>query len=45
MTQGVQVQCSVITSRGGVKWRCEEGSRERGHVFTYGWFVLMYGRN
>ena len=31
----------------GVGWggRCEGGSRGRGHVYTYGWPMLMYGRN
>ena len=31
----------------GLVWhgRWEGGSRERGHVYSYGWFVLMYGRD
>jgi len=31
----------------GVGWdgRWEGCSRGRGHVYTYGWFMLMYGRN
>ena len=28
---------------GGGKW--EGGSGGRGHVYTYGWFMLMHGRN
>ena len=27
----------------GGKWK--GGSRGRGHMYTYGWFMLMYGRN
>ena len=23
----------------------KEGSRGRGHAYTYGWFMLIYGRN
>ena len=26
-------------------WRWEGGSRGRGHMYIYGWFMLMYGRN
>ena len=26
-------------------WDGEGGSRERGQMYTYGWFMLMYGRN
>ena len=26
-------------------WSWEGGSRGRGHMYTYGWFILMYGRN
>ena len=31
----------------GVGWggRWEKGSRRRGHMYTYGWSMLMYGRN
>ena len=35
-------QCSVTTQRGGT-W--EGGSRGRGLMYPYGWFILMYGRN
>ena len=24
--------------------RCERGSRGRGHMYTYGWFMLMFGK-
>ena len=27
------------------EWDGEEGSRGRGHMYTYGWFTLMYGRD
>ena len=32
---------------GGVGWgeRWRWGSRVRGHIYTYGCFMLMYGRN
>ena len=26
-------------------WDVGGGSRERGHIYTYGWFMLMYGLN
>ena len=31
----------------GLGWggRWEEGLRGRGHMYSYGWFMLMYGRN
>ena len=31
----------------GVGWggRLEGGSRGKGHMYTYGWFMLIYGRN
>ena len=31
----------------GVGWggRWEEGSRQRGHKYAYGWFTLLYGRS
>ena len=38
-------QCSVTAQRGGVGWGWEEGSRRRGHKYTYSWFTLWYGRN
>ena len=41
-TQGAQTRCSVTTQRGG---RWEGGSRRRGHAYTYGWFMLIYGWN
>ena len=30
-----------------LKWdgRWDGGSKGRGHMYTYGWFMLMYGRN
>ena len=36
-------QGSVTTWRGGMGW--EGGSRGRRHMHTYGWIMLMYGRN
>ena len=43
--QGAQLG-TLWQSRGlgwGGKW--EGGSRGRGHVYTYDWFMLLYGRN
>ena len=37
------VLCNNLKARKG--WRWEGGSRERGHMYTYGWVMLMYGRN
>ena len=40
-------QGSVTNQRGGVGWggRWEGGSRGRGYMYTYGWFMLTFGRN
>jgi len=40
-------QPSALWQPRGVGWgeRWEGGSREQGHMYTYGWFMLMYGRN
>ena len=38
-------QSSGTTWRSGMGWRWEEGSRGRGQMYTYGWCMLMYGRN
>ena len=43
MIQRTQIWCSVITQRDGM--RQEGGSRGKGHIYTYGQFMLMYGRN
>ena len=45
MTQGTQTGAQWQSR--GVGWggRWEGGSRGRGHMYTYGWFMLMYGRN
>ena len=40
---GNQSQCSVITLMMGWRGTWEGGLRGRGHMYTYGWFMLMYG--
>ena len=42
---GNQSWCSVITLRMGWRGRWAGGLRGRGHMYTYGWFMLMYGRS
>ena len=37
--------CSNIESGVGWEGRWERGSRVRIHMYTYGWFMLMFGRN
>ena len=41
-TQGAQ---NVTTERGGRGGRREGGSGGRGHMWTYGWFLSVQGRN
>ena len=45
MTQGTQT--GALWQPGGMGWsgRWEGGSRGTGHMYIYGWFMLMYGRN
>ena len=40
-------QTRVLEQPKGVGWggRWERGSRGRGHLYTYGRFMLIYGRN
>ena len=51
MTQGTQSWGSVTTWRDGVErevgwgFRMEGFSGWRGHMYTYGLFILMYGKN
>ena len=50
MKQGTLPQswCSGATQRdgvGGIGWRWEGDSGRRGHMYTYGQFILMYGKN
>ena len=42
-----ELKPSALWLTRGVGWdgRWEGGSRGRGHMFVYGWFMLMYGRN
>ena len=45
MTQGTQT--GTLPQPRGVGWgrRWEGVSRGRGHMYIYGWFMLMFGRN
>ena len=46
MRQGAQGQCTGMTQRDG--WDGEGGGKgvqDRGHMYTHGWFMAMYGRN
>ena len=45
MTQGIQIWCSVTAWRDGVGREVAEGSEWRGHMYTYGQFMLMHGKN
>ena len=36
--------CDTLEVWDGVGGGREERSRRRGHVHTYGWFMMMYGR-
>ena len=40
--QRAHIRCSVTTYKLGTGGRWEEGSRERGHMYAYGLFMLMY---
>ena len=41
---GSSTQCT-LQPRGWVQWGWEVGLRSKGHVYTHGWFTLLYGRN
>ena len=45
ITQGAQTR--ALWQPRGVRWGgwWEGGSRGRGHMYTYGWFKLMHGKN
>ena len=43
MTQGTQTEFPSGRVGWGGKW--EEGSRGREHMYTYGCFMLMFGRS
>ena len=45
VTQGAQPCALWQPRRVGWGGRWEWGLRGRGHMYTYGWFILMYGRN
>ena len=43
----LKIQTRVLSNLEGWDWggRWEGSARGRGHVCTYGWFMLMFGRN
>ena len=45
ISTGVRITWKVTKFRAGWAWRCVGGLRGRRYIHTYGWFVLMYGRN
>ena len=45
MVQGTPSWCSVMTWRVGVAREVGGGSPGRGHMYAYGQFMLMYGKN
>ena len=45
VTQGTQSRCSATAWRDGVGREVAGGSGGRGHMYAYGWFMLMYGEN
>ena len=45
MKQGTQSRCSGTTQRDSVGREVRGGFRIGGHMYTYGQFMLMYGKN
>ena len=45
MRQRSQNQYSVTTYRGGMEREVEGKFKREGHMYTFVWFMLMYGRN
>ena len=46
VTRGTQSRCSVTSWRGGVGREAGEELRREGiHMYSHGWFMLMYGEN
>ena len=41
-----ETQAGALYQAGGVGWgrRWEGGSKERGYLYTYGWFLLRFDR-
>ena len=44
-TEGAQSSALWQPREAGWGGRWEGGSRERGHMYTCGWFMLIYGNN
>ena len=42
-----QCQTSALWEPVGIRWGrgCKGGSGRGGHIYTYGWFTLLYGGN
>ena len=45
MRQGAQGWCTGMTLRDGMGREVGEGFQDGGHMYTYGWFMSMYGKN
>ena len=45
MRQGAQGRCTGMTLRDGMGREVRAGVQDRGHMYTHGWFMLMYGKN
>ena len=45
MRQGAQRWCTGITLRDGMGRESERGVQDKEHMYTYGWFMSMYGKN
>ena len=45
MKQGTQSRCTGTTQRNGMGTEVGGGSQDRGHRYTRGWFMSMFGKN
>ena len=45
MKQGTQSQCTGTTQRGGMGREVGAEFGMGGHMYTYGWFMSVYGKN
>ena len=44
MRQSVQGWCIGMTLRDGMGWEVGGGAQDGEHMYTYGWFMSMYGK-
>ena len=45
MKQGTQGLCTGMTLRDGVGREVGGGFPDEGHMYTFGWFMSMYGKS